>query len=128
MTNVAQADIGLSTYATAVMARGETVLASQIARLEEVVRLALAAMRQDERARLPLERVCAPSSCGCREESARRLDRLSAAVVESQRLVSHESRASAVLFLDASKRDAWNSYGDYRRSWDEYVDRCRTRH
>jgi hypothetical protein len=128
MTDVAHADGGPSAYAVAVMERGGTVLASQIARLEEIVRLALAAMRPDDRARLPLERVSAPSTCSCREEGGRRLDRLSAAVVESQRLVSHESRASAILFLDASRRDEWKSYGDYRRSWDEYVDRCRSRH
>jgi len=128
MTNVARADSDLSNYALAVMERGEAVLASQIARLEEIVRLALDAMRQDERARQPLERVSGPPWCGCAGEGARRLDRLSAAVVESQRLVSHESRASAILFLDASKRDDWASYGDYRRSWDEYVDRCRSRH
>lgn len=128
MTNATPVDSGLSNYALAVAARGGAVLASEIARLEEIVRLALAAMRPDEPARAPLERVSVQPSCDCRGGSAGRLDRLSAAVVESQRLVSHESRASAVLFLDASKRDDWKSYGDYRRSWDEYVDRCRSRH
>lgn len=128
MTNVEHAQSGLSNYAVAVMERGGTVLAGQISRLEEIVRLALAAMRPDERARLPLERVSGATSCDCPEESGRLLDRLSAAVVESQRLVSHESRASAILFLDASRRDEWASYGDYRRSWDDYLDRVRSRH
>lgn len=126
--NVTNAGGTPTNYALAVLERGEHVLAGQIRRLEEIVRLALAVMRAGDPASVPLERVAMPAACGCSAESVRRLDRLSAAVVESQRLVSHESRASAILFLDASKRDEWNSYGDYRRSWDDYVDRIRSRH
>lgn len=117
-----------SRYALAVLERGDAVLTSQIARLEEIIRTARSAMRPGDPARTPLDMVSDLETCDCRQASARRLDRLSSAVVNAQRLVSHESRASAILFLDASKRDKWTCYGDYRRSWSDYVAAVVARH
>lgn len=102
-------------------------MAGEMARLEEIVTLATREMRPDASARAPLDRVADRRVRPGMRGAARRLDELSTAIVRAQCLVDHESRASAILFLDAAGRDRWRSYGEYRRSWDDYAAACASR-
>lgn len=114
----------LSNYARMAMDRGADVLAGQIARLEEMATLAMTRLDPVAAARVPLEMAMKERARPGPDEAARRLDVLSDAIVRAQRLVDHDSRASAVLFLSRSERDRWKSYADYRRSWNDYAAKC----
>lgn len=114
-------------YARVVAARGEEVVRGETSRLEEIVTEALGELRPGHPARTPLEVAAAVAAADDDMCAMRRMDVLSDGIVRAQRLVSLESRASAILFLDVDKRERWPSYGAYRRDWDDYAARIASR-
>lgn len=110
-----------SAYARAIASRGPEIVAGEIARLREVVKQAMTELRPGHPAMVPLQ-VAHTMDQDAGLTDVRRMDVLSDGIVKAQRLVSIESRASAILFLDVVKRDRWPSYGAYQRDLQEYVD------
>lgn len=112
-----------SPYATIVASRGQEIASNEMSRLEKIVEDALRILHAAHPARVALlvgRRVAA--SCASVEE---RLDTLSSAIVEAQRMVLPDSAASAVLFLDGCKRRRWSSYQAYLNDLDDRVHRIR---